>query len=67
VNEAARLTDLAKSRGGIAASGAAVALADPEEARHWQVGEAVVLRGRGVPTDVAVPRSRSSEPVVSAD
>jgi adenylate cyclase len=57
VNEAARLTDLAKSRGGVAASGAAVRLAGRAEAARWEVGEPVVLRGRTEPTPVAVPRT----------
>jgi len=55
VNEAARLTDLAKTRGGVAASGAALDLAEPAEAARWERGEAVVLRGRRTPTEIATP------------
>ncbi|WP_220187949.1 adenylate/guanylate cyclase domain-containing protein [Pseudonocardia pini] len=55
VNEAARLTDLAKTLGGVAASGRALSLADPVEAARWERGDAVVLRGRPTPTEVACP------------
>lgn len=56
VNEAARLTDLAKQReGGLLASSVAVASADPEEAAHWQIGEEVLLRGRPAATRIAWP------------
>jgi adenylate cyclase len=58
VNEAARLTELAKDREGrVCASGAAVERASAEEAAHWDVGDAVTLRGRDEPTPIAVPRS----------
>jgi adenylate cyclase len=56
VNEAARLTELAKSRGGVAASGAALDLASGEEAARWERGDAVVLRGRSAATEIATPR-----------
>jgi len=56
VNEAARLTELAKSRGGVAASGAALDLASGEEAARWERGAAVVLRGRSAATEIATPR-----------
>lgn len=58
VNEAARLTEQAKDRvGRVCASGAAVERASDEEAAHWDVGDAVTLRGRDEPTPIAVPRS----------
>jgi adenylate cyclase len=66
VNEAARLSELAKRRPErLVASGAAVERAAPAERERWEVGEDVVLRGRDEPTRVAVtlpgvtPASRS--------
>jgi adenylate cyclase len=57
VNEAARLTELAKQRPGrILASGAALAAARDGEVRHWSVDGEVVLRGRRAATELAVPR-----------
>ncbi len=56
VNEAARLTDLAKGRPGrVVASQTAVLAAAPAEAARWTVGEEVHLRGRSSPTRIAVP------------
>jgi adenylate cyclase len=56
VNEAARLTDLAKGvRGRVLASWATVEQAQPEEAEYWQKGKEVSLRGRPGRTRVAVP------------
>jgi adenylate cyclase len=56
VNEAARLTELAKHRTPrLLASQAAVTRASPEEARHWRLDEAVLLRGRASRTRLAVP------------
>ena len=56
VNEASRLCDLAKREDSLVlASGQAVAAADEREARCWEVGEQVTLRGRSVPTPVARP------------
>ena len=58
VNEAARLTELAKALPGrVAASGAALDAAGPAERRHWTPGETVVLRGRDVPTATWVLRA----------
>lgn len=57
VNEAARLTDLAKfepSR--VLGSARAVYLASSEEAEHWDIGEGVELRGRGIETRLARPK-----------
>lgn len=55
VNEAARLAELAKTLPGrLLASLSAVRLAGPEEQKHWQAGDSVVLRGRDQPTVLAV-------------
>jgi adenylate cyclase len=56
VNEAARLSELAKSvPGGLLAAGRAVEMAGPGEARLWCQGEVVTLRGRGQTTRLATP------------
>jgi adenylate cyclase len=56
VNEAARLSELAKSApGGLLASGVAVELAGEPEASRWKLGDSVVLRGRTSPTRLATP------------
>ena len=56
VNEAARLTELAKTRPSrLLASEEIVRRASEREARRWEVGEPVVLRGRSCPTLVAAP------------
>jgi adenylate cyclase len=56
VNEAARLTEIAKSvEGGVVASGTVLAQAREEEAQHWSLGEQVVVRGRTEPTQLATP------------
>ncbi|WP_112239139.1 adenylate/guanylate cyclase domain-containing protein [Kribbella monticola] len=57
VNEAARLTELAKSvPGRLVASMAAVAEASSDEAKHWQAGDEITVRGRTKPTRLATPR-----------
>jgi adenylate cyclase len=57
VNEAARLTELAKRRPGrILASGATVEHARDGEVEHWTCQGEETLRGRGRPTELAVPR-----------
>jgi adenylate cyclase len=62
VNEAARLTELAKDLPGrVAASEAAVIRASPEEQARWSVEDGVVLRGRSEPTRVARPHDHASE------
>jgi adenylate cyclase len=54
VNEASRLSDLAKQKPErVLASDAAVGRAAPEEAARWALGEATVLRGREEPTRIA--------------
>lgn len=56
VNEAARLSDLAKAApGGALALAAVVEAAPAAEAAHWAVGEMVTLRGSGRPTRLAMP------------
>jgi adenylate cyclase len=58
VNEAARLSELAKRRPeGLAASGTAVELATQPERARWEIGEDVQLRGRDEPTRLAVASS----------
>jgi adenylate cyclase len=58
VNEAARLTELAKSRESrVLASGAVVRRAGAAEASRWLVGEPIMLRGRAEPTPVAAPQA----------
>jgi adenylate cyclase len=56
VNEASRLTELAKGRDGrILASEAAVRRAGDDEARQWALGATERLRGRAQPTRLAEP------------
>jgi adenylate cyclase len=56
VNEAARLSDLAKSKAGrLLASAIAVSESGPDEAGYWQTGEDVLLRGRQQPTTLSEP------------
>ncbi|MGE0216915.1 adenylate/guanylate cyclase domain-containing protein [Mycolicibacterium sp.] len=56
VNEAARLTELAKLEPGhVLASAVAVSEALDSEALCWDVGEVVELRGRTAPTQLARP------------
>ena len=63
VNEASRLTELAKRHPGrVLASARAVERARPGEARCWELGDEVELRGRGEPTRLAVPTAVASAP-----
>lgn len=56
VNEAARLTELAKEEDGhVLASAAIVERAGPDEAARWQTGDSAELRGRSQPTQLARP------------
>jgi adenylate cyclase len=56
VNEAARLSDLAKTKAGrLLASAFTVAESGSDEAAYWQTGEDVLLRGRQRPTTLAEP------------
>ncbi len=57
VNEAARLTELAKTAPeGIVASEAILARAGAAETPHWELGEERTLRGRTAATRLATPR-----------
>ena len=61
VNEAARLTELAKLEAGhVLASAIAVSGALDAEALCWDVGEIVELRGRAAPTQLARPLNLAS-------
>ena len=54
VNEASRLTELAKQHEGrVLASEAALSRATEDEARHWTLGATETLRGRATPTRLA--------------
>jgi len=54
VNEAARLTELAKSRATkVLVSATALAAADESEQRYWRTDGEVTLRGRTSPTELA--------------
>ena len=56
VNEAARLTTLAKSeQGHVLASAAVIRHADAPEAARWVLGRSVALRGRDIMTQLARP------------
>jgi adenylate cyclase len=68
VNEAARLTELAKlEEGHVLASAIAVSGALDAEALCWDVGEVVELRGRAAPTQLARPLNLADpEDVASA-
>jgi len=66
VNEAARLTELAKLEPGhVLASAKAVSGALDAEALRWNVGEVVTLRGRTEPTQLARPVIPSEPKAVS--
>lgn len=56
VNEAARLSEVAKQCGGVVASGRALAQATESESARWRIIKSETLRGRETPTDIAVPR-----------
>jgi adenylate cyclase len=60
VNEAARLSDLAKGHpDGVLASSVVLETAAPQEALRWQLGRSVTLRGRTTPTMLASPHHRA--------
>jgi adenylate cyclase len=68
VNEAARLTELAKLEDGhVLASAIAVSRALDTEALCWDVGEVVELRGRTVPTQLARPLNLAAPKEVSSE
>ncbi|MGU3293180.1 adenylate/guanylate cyclase domain-containing protein [Williamsia sp. M5A3_1d] len=57
VNEAARLSDLAKSEESrTIASSDALDAASVDETQHWSHSQPVLLRGRNAPTRIATPR-----------
>lgn len=57
VNEAARLTELAKDEPTrVLGSARAVFLGSAEEAEFWEIGEGIELRGRGIETLLARPK-----------
>lgn len=62
VNEAARLSDLAKDEPGrVLASAAVLDLAHLAESDEWDVGRSVTLRGRSRPTRLGTPRPATPE------
>jgi class 3 adenylate cyclase len=62
VNEAARLTEMAKDvPGGLVASGSAVDAASDAEAGRWRATASVTLRGRTRPTVLHVPVAEGRE------
>jgi adenylate cyclase len=66
VNEAARLSDLAKTdEGRVLASAAVLELAHLSESDEWDLGRSVMLRGRSRPTRLGTPRPSSPAPVVA--
>ena len=68
VNEAARLTELAKLEDGhVLASAIAVSGALDAEALCWDVGEIVELRGRSAPTQLARPLNLAESSVQPAE
>jgi adenylate cyclase len=67
VNEAARLTELAKDQPGrTVASGSAVGAAGAKERLEWELREEVELRGRKRPTRLALPKGAAEEEGASA-
>ncbi len=61
VNEAARLTELAKTEPSrVLASAGVVGGAADDEAQRWELGDAVTLRGRSKPTRLARPRESAA-------
>jgi adenylate cyclase len=67
VNEAARLSELAKRRNErLVAAGRAVDRAHQEEADRWHLGEDEILRGRDEPTRLATVATRPGTPGTAA-
>ena len=67
VNEASRLTELAKQKPSrLLASAEAVTCAGDDEGAHWEVDGEVTLRGRTSPTRLAVPRRSAIETPAAA-
>jgi adenylate cyclase len=62
VNEAARLTELAKEyQPRVLASGRVVTRANHDEAAQWELRDEATLRGRGAPTVLAMPLESASD------
>ncbi len=62
VNEASRLTELAKDHPGrVLASGSALYFAEESEQRNWTAGEEVQLRGRRRKTRLSWPSDSADE------
>jgi adenylate cyclase len=65
VNEAARLTDVAKRhRPRLLASGRALGRAAPQEEAHWRIDGEQTLAGRSEPTVLATPKTSVSDTLV---
>jgi adenylate cyclase len=65
VNEAARLTEMAKNvPSRVLAPGRAIGMASAAESANWQLGDAVTLRGRTTPTRLASPLPMPEPPPV---
>jgi adenylate cyclase len=61
VNEASRLTELAKQhQGRVLASEAALQRAGDDESGRWALGDTETLRGRATPTRLAAPQPQAS-------
>jgi adenylate cyclase len=68
VNEASRLTELAKQHPArLLASAETVTCAGAREAAHWDVDGEVTLRGRAAPTRIAAPRAERAAPPDGAE
>lgn len=68
VNEAARLTELAKEEDGhVLASAAIVEEASEQEATRWELGDEAQLRGRSETTRLARPRSERAAQASGSD
>ena len=62
MNEAARLTELAKSRSGrVVANAALLTRAAGAEARRWEAEETVALRGLAKEMRLATPRTATAD------
>jgi adenylate cyclase len=62
VNEAARLTELAKSLSGrVVANAVLLTRAAGAEARHWEAGDTVALRGLAKEMRLATPRTTAAD------
>lgn len=68
VNEAARLTELAKDHPGrVLAAHSALYFAEDSERDRWDTGEEVFLRGRRRPTRLALPRAADQPPAPASE